>query len=311
MKKFFPHYTQLDAMDCGPTCLRMIAKYYGKHYSLQFLRDRSFITRQGVSMLGVSDAAEYIGFRTSGVMVTFEQLLADVPLPCILHWKQNHFVVCYDIRRNRKTGHNIYIADPALGLVDYNEKDFLKCWLSTKKENNDKGTALLLQPSPDFYDHEDEKENTNRSLSFFLKYLTPYKKQLIQLILGMGVLSILQLIFPFLTQSMVDIGIGNGDLGFITLVLISQLIISISQLSVEFIRSWIMLHMNTRINIALISDFLAKLMRLPLRYFDTKMTGDIMQRIGDHGRIKSFLTGSSISTLFSFVNFFIFAFILA
>ena len=297
-------------MDCGPSCLRMIAKHYGKHYSLETLRQHSFITREGVSMLGISDAAEYIGFRTSGVMISFEQLVEEAPLPCIVHWNQNHFVTVYDVKRNKK-GYRIRVADPALGSVTYHEAEFKKCWLSTKKENEDKGAALLLQPGPEFYDREDEKENRNRSLRYFLRYLTPYKRQLVQLILGMVVVSLLQLIFPFLTQSLVDIGIRDGNMSFITLILIAQLIIFIARLSVEFIRSWILLHMNTRINIALISDFLAKLMKLPLRYFDTKMTGDIMQRIGDHGRIESFLTGNSISTLFSFVNFFVFAFVLA
>lgn len=297
-------------MDCGPSCLRMIAKHYGKHYSLETLRQHSFITREGVSMLGISDAAEYIGFRTSGVMISFEQLVEEAPLPCIVHWNQNHFVTVYDVKRNKK-GYRIRVADPALGSVTYHEAELKKCWLSTKKENEDKGAALLLQPGPEFYDREDEKENRNRSLRYFLRYLTPYKRQLVQLILGMVVVSLLQLIFPFLTQSLVDIGIRDGNMSFITLILIAQLIIFIARLSVEFIRSWILLHMNTRINIALISDFLAKLMKLPLRYFDTKMTGDIMQRIGDRGRIESFLTGNSISTLFSFVNFFVFAFVLA
>lgn len=309
--KSFPVYTQLDAMDCGPTCLRMIAKYHGKHYNLETLRQHSFITREGVSMLGISDAAEYIGFRTSGLMISFEQLVEEVSLPCIVHWNQNHFVVVYDIRKDKKKGYRVYVADPALGLITYDEIDFKKCWLSTKNEDEDKGAALQLEPGPDFFNRDDEKENKNHSLRYFLRYLTPYKSQLIQLVLGMVVISILQLIFPFLTQSMVDIGIRDGNLSFITLILIAQLVIFVARLSVEFIRSWILLHMNTRINIALISDFLAKLMKLPLRYFDTKMTGDIMQRIGDHSRIESFLTGNSINTLFSFVNFFIFAFVLA
>lgn len=308
--KRFPHYLQFDAMDCGPTCLRMIAKYYGKSYSLQTLRDRSYITREGVSMLGISDAAESIGFRTSGVRISFKQLVEDVPLPCILHWNQNHFVVCYDIRKN-KDGHRIFLSDPASQLITYGEEEFKRCWLATKTGGEDKGSALLLDPTPDFYAAEDEKREGERSLSFFLKYLTPYKKQLIQLILGMVIISALQVIAPFLTQSLVDVGIHGGNLSFITLILIAQLVVAVSQLSVGFIRSWIMLHMNARINIALISDFLIKLMKLPLHYFDTKMIGDIMQRIGDHGRIEAFLTGSSISTLFSFVNFFIFAFVLA
>ena len=306
----FPFYTQYDTMDCGPTCLRMIAKYYGKHYSLQTLRERSFITREGVSMLGISDAAESIGFRTSGVRISLQQLTRDVSLPCILHWNQRHFVVCYDIRK-KHSGFRYYIADPASQLVSYDEAELKKCWIATQKNGEEKGMALLMEPGPDFFENEDEKMSGKRNLVFFVKYLTPYKKQLIQLVLGMLTASLLQLIFPFLTQSLVDVGIQNGNINFITLVLIAQIIISISQLSVSFIQSWILLHMNTRINISLISDFLTKLMKLPIRFFDTKMVGDTMQRIGDHNRIENFLTGSSINTLFSFVNFFIFAFVLA
>lgn len=308
--KNFPHYNQLDAMDCGPTCLRMIAKFYGRSYSLQTLRARSFITREGVSMLGISDAAESIGFRTSGVCITLQQLVEDMPLPCILHWNQNHFVVCYNIKK-KKDGYRFYIADPAQQLITYHEKEIKKCWLSTKVDREEKGTALAIEPGPDFDNEKGESVAENRSLTFFMRYLSPYKKQIIQLVLGMIVVSLLQLIFPFLTQSLVDVGIRDGNLNFITLILVSQLVISVSQLSVEFIRSWILLHMNTRINISLISDYLAKLMKLPLHFFDTKMIGDTMQRIGDHSRIESFLTGSSISTLFSFVNFFIFSFVLA
>lgn len=308
--KSFPHYLQFDAMDCGPTCLRMIAKYYGKTFTIETLRARSFITREGVSMLGIGDAAESIGFRTSGVRISLNQLLEDVPLPCILHWNQNHFVVCYKIRK-KKEGYRFYIADPASQLVTYSQKEFEKCWFSTKEGGEEKGTALALLPTPEFETQGEEKTENGRSLLFFARYLSPYKQQIVQLILGMIVVSLLQLIFPFLTQSLVDVGIRDGNLNFITLILIAQLVVSLSQLSVGFIRSWIVLHMNTRINISLISDFLIKLMRLPLRFFDTKMIGDIMQRIGDHNRIEAFLTGSSIGTLFSFVNFFIFGGILA
>lgn len=305
MSKRFPHYTQLDAMDCGPTCLRMVAKFYGRNYTLQSLRERSFITREGVSMLGISDAAESIGFRTNGVKIGLEQLKNEVPLPCILHWNQNHFVVLYKIKNDR-----YYIADPASKKVVFNENEFKRCWLSTKTGNEDTGTALLLEPGPAFHETEDGKEVQERGLSFFFRYLIPYKKEFVQLILGMITVSILQLIMPFLTQALVDTGIRDSNLNFITLILIAQLIIFVARLSVDFIRSWILLHVNTRINISLISDFLAKLMRLPMRFFDTKMVGDIMQRIGDHGRIESFMTGSSINTLFSFVNFIVFGFVL-
>jgi ATP-binding cassette, subfamily B, bacterial len=319
MKKKFPHYTQLDAMDCGPTCLRMIARHYGCTYTLQTLREKSFITREGVSMLGISEAAENIGFRTQGIKISFEQLVEDVPLPCILHWNQNHFVVCYDIKQKKglfrkkenSEEYSISIADPAGVLVEYAKEEFLRCWLSTKSQGEEKGTALILNTTPAFYDQEDEKSQSKVNLRYFFRYLKPHKLQLLQLMLGMLVVSVLQLIFPFLTQTMVDVGIGTHNLSIITLVLIAQLVLFITQLGVEFIRSWIVLHTTTRISISLISDFLIKLMKLPLGYFDTKMIGDIMQRIEDHGRIQSFLTGSSISVLFSFTNFIIFSFVLA
>ncbi len=314
----FPHYTQLDAMDCGPSCLRMIAKHYGRSYSLQNLREKSFITREGVSMLGISDAAESIGFRTTGVRISFEQLVNDVPLPCILHWNQNHFVVCYSIKKNKKLfsktdddDYAIKISDPARGKYPMDKKGFEKCWISTKAGRSDCGTALLLSPTPEFYELEDDKQKQEKNLGYFVRYLFPYKSQFAQLIVGMLLGSVFSLILPFLTQAVVDQGIGNNNLSFITLILIAQLVFSITQMGVGFIQSWITLHTNTRISITLISDFLAKLMKLPIRFFDTKNIGDIMQRIGDHGRIQSFMTGTTLSTLFSFFNFFVFAFILA
>lgn len=302
----FPFYSQLDSFDCGPTCLRMIAKYYGCNYSLQYLREATFITRTGVSMLGISDAAEAIGFRTIGARITIDQLRDQVPLPCILHWNQRHFVVCYKIKNGK-----YYIADPASKKLVYSEAEFERCWFSTQVEGKDTGTALLLEPGVDFLDRKESEMIEKNNMLFFFRYLTPYKRELLQLVLGMLTGSLLQLIMPFLTQALVDSGIRDGNLNYITLILIAQVVIFVAQLSVDFIRNWVVLHMNSRINIALISDFLAKLMRLPLHFFDTKMVGDIMQRIGDHNRIESFMTGTSISTLFSFVNFIIFGFVLA
>lgn len=310
IRNTFPHYLQLDAMDCGPSCLRMIAKQYGKTYTLETLRERCFITREGVSMLGISDAAEGIGFKTLGVKISFKQLVEEARLPCILHWNQNHFVVCYDIKKRRNGEVDVYIADPASKKLVYKKEEFLKCWLSKKENQKDLGIALLLEPGPQFGEVEDERRSSKRDLTFFVRYLLPYKGQFVQLGIGMLIGSGLQLIFPFLTQAMVDIGVRDSNLGFITLVLIAQLCLFVAQLAVGFIRSWIMLHVNTRIDISLISDFLMKLTHLPLRYFDTKMTGDIMQRIGDHGRIKSFLMGSSINIIFSAFNFVVFAAIL-
>ena len=305
MRKTFPVYRQLDMMDCGPTCLRMIAKYYGRSYSLQTLRENTFITREGVSMMGISDAAEKIGFHTIGYRLSFDKLVEDMPLPCILHWNQGHFVVCYKISKN-----NFHIADPANGLQTLNKEEFLNHWINSKTESYDTGIVLSLKPTPEFYKQEEEKQSQERNLGYFFNYLKPHKSQILQLVIGMSMGSVLQLIFPFLTQAVVDQGIDNHNLNFITLILIAQLVLFLTQLAVEFMRNWISLHVSTRINISLISDFLMKLMKLPIRFFDSKNIGDIMQRIGDHSRIESFLTGSTLTTLFSFVNFIVFAFIL-
>jgi ATP-binding cassette subfamily B protein len=288
----------------------MIAKHYGHSYSLQTLREKSFITREGVSMLGISDAAESIGFHTTGVRIDFEQLTGDAKLPCILHWNQSHFVVCYGIKK-KKDDYAIKIADPAGEKYTMHKADFLKCWISTKSQGEEKGIALLLEPSPEFYTQEDDKEKQEKNLGYFVRYLFPYKSQIFQLIVGMLIGSVMAMILPFLTQAVVDQGIGNNNLNFITLILIAQLVLSITQMVISFIQNWITLHVNTRISISLISDFLAKLMKLPLRFFDAKNIGDIMQRIGDHSRIQNFMTGTTLTTLFSFFNFFIFALILA
>jgi ATP-binding cassette subfamily B protein len=282
----------------------MIARYYGKTYSQQTLRERSYITREGVSMLGTSDAAESIGMRTMGVRINFDQLANEVLLPCIAHWKQNHFIVVYKIKKDK-----VYVSDPAHGLVKYTKEEFLSGWASTKKEGENQGLCLLLEPTPDFYAEEDESLNKS-SFVFLFSYLRPYKKFLVQLVLGMLVGSLLQLVFPFLTQAIVDYGINNRDIDFITLILVAQLALFAGRTSVEFIRSWILLHVSTRINISLISDFLIKLMKLPIGYFDTKMIGDLLQRIGDHRRIESFLTSSTLNIMFSMINLVIFGVVL-
>jgi ATP-binding cassette subfamily B protein len=304
----FPFYKQLDAMDCGPSCVRMIAKYYGKNYTLQTLRDKSYITREGVSMLGISDAAEAIGFRSMGVRITFEQLVKEAPLPCIAHWTQNHFVVVYKIKQTKK-GVFVHVADPARKIIKFTKEEFISGWANTKEDGEEKGLCLLLETTPDFYSAEDEKPDKS-GFKFLFSYLRPYKKIITQLFLGLILGSLLQLIFPFLTQSIVDKGINNQDLGFVTLIIIAQLVLIFSRTVVEFIRSWILLHLGTRINISLISDFLIKMMKLPVSFFDSKMIGDLIQRIGDHRRIESFLTSSTLNILFSFVNLIIFGIVL-
>lgn len=309
--KSFPLYTQHDAMDCGPTCLRMVTAFYGRRFSLQSLRENCFISRQGVSMLGISEAAEKLGMHTIGLRIPILRLIDDVPIPCIIHWNQNHFVVLYRIEK-RKNECLFHIADPAGSKITYTEEEFKRCWLAGRNGGEDEGVVLCLEPTPDFYNHpiEDSDNNNKRNMLFLFQYLRPYKKLILQLFIGLGTGSLIQLILPFLTQSIVDFGITNQNLGYIYLVLIAQIVLVVSSTSVEFIRGWILLHIGMRVNISLISDYLAKLMRLPIAYFDTKMTGDILQRINDHTRIQEFLTSTSLSTLFSIANIVIFGLVI-
>lgn len=308
--KTFPAYRQLDSMDCGPTCLKIVAKHYGKNYSLQNLRDLCHISREGVSLLGISDAAEAIGFRTMGVKLDFDQLCGEAVLPCIVHWNQRHFVVVYKVERRRGQTY-VHVSDPASGLLKYTEEQFLKSWVSIRDEDGGHeggglGIALLIEPTPKFYD---EKGDEDKRLGFkgMLKYLKPYRHFIAQLLLAMLTGSIISLILPFLTQSVIDVGIGTSDLHFVVVILIAQVVLVLGQMANELIRSWLMLHMTTRVSISLISDFLAKLMRLPISFFDSKMVGDIMQRIGDHSRIQTFLTGSLLSIVMAAVTFVVYS----
>lgn len=298
----FPYYKQPDQMDCGPTCLRMVAKYYGRNFTVQTLRKLCEINREGVSLLGVSDASEKIGFRSLGVKLTAKDL-KEAELPCILHWRQNHFVVLYKIRSNK-----YYMADPGDSLITLKEADFARNWLGDKEKNE--GIALLLTPTPQFYEQDDEKGSEVR-WSFLFRYLVTYRKLVFQLLLGLGIGSLLQLIVPFLTQSVVDIGVNTRNLNFIYIVLIAQSMLIIGRVSVEFIRSWVLLHISTRVNVSILTDFLIKLMKLPMSFFDTKMTGDIMQRMNDQKKIESFLTGSTLTTVFSLFNLLVFSIVLA
>jgi len=282
----------------------MVAKYYGKNFTLRRLREISGINREGVSMLGVSEAAEKIGFRTLGCKLTLVELL-ETELPVILHWNQNHFVVLYKIK-----GDKYYVADPGKGLIALNKSEFIQHWLSIHNNGHSKGIALALSPSPAFYDQEDDK-NERFNFNFLLIYLYRYKTLIGQLFIGLGVGTLLQLIVPFLTQSVVDIGINTKNLSFIYIILIAQTMLFLGRISVDFIRSWILLHVSTRINISILTDFLIKLMKLPMSFFDTKMTGDIMQRMNDQHRIESFLTGSTLNTVFSMLNLIAFTIILA
>lgn len=281
----FPHYRQLDSMDCGPTCLRMIARFYGRGYSLQHLREKCHISREGVSMLGISDAAESIGFRTTGVKVTWEQLRDEMPLPCIVHWNQRHFVVVHGIAR-KKGGCTVEVADPASGLLKYPEDAFRKSWLQASgKDSADgertagtektHGVALILEPTPKFY--EGDGDGGNRfGFTHLAGYLRPYRQFIVQIILAMLTASVISMILPFITQSVVDTGIGTGNLSFVVMLLVAQLVLNIGQMANSLIRSWLMLHTTSRVSISLISGFLCKLMRLPIAFFDSRMVGDIV-----------------------------------
>lgn len=309
--KRFPHFKQNNSSDCGPTSLRMIARHYGLDYSTEMLRKHCHITRRGVNLLGISEAAEYIGFETAGVKVTFEQLAEEGVFPCILHWNQNHFVVCYDIEKCKNGVFKIHISDPASQRLTYTKDEFERCWIGPQASENSNGVALMLEPGDNFGKIEDEYRKNSRSMLSFAGYFTPYRSMIGQLVLAMLVGSVIQMILPFLSQTMVDQGINGRNLNIITLILFAQLGFFIATLSIDYIRSWIMLHMNSRIDIQLIADFLIKLTAMPLQFFDSRMTGDILQRIGDHGRIKNFLLSNSMRIVFSLINFVVYLAILA
>lgn len=336
----FPHYLQADSKDCGPTCLKIIAKHYGRVLNIQTLRQLSETTREGSNLLNLSDAAESLGFRTLGVKLSLEKLM-EAPLPCILHWNANHYVVLASLNPSKggtfKRQFKAVVSDPAFGLIEYNQEEFLKRWIGNNADKNtQEGIALLIEPTPSFLSPSDNYRNSkgegarngkatppvghpskggeeeeSYGFSFLSRYVWQYKSFVIQLIIGLLAGSILQLIFPFLTQSVVDVGIQNQNIHFIYMVLAAQLFLFFGKTALELIRSWIILHLSTRINISLISDFFIKLMNLPISYFDVRMTGDIMQRINYHHRIERILTTSSLSVLFSVINMFIMGGVLA
>lgn len=289
-------------MDCGPACLRMISRYYGKHFSLDTLRQKSSFSKEGVSLLGISEAAEDIGYHTAGVKLSFNQLIKEATLPCIIHWGQNHFVVLTP----RSTHKKLIIADPGNGIQELNKEEFIKKWSGHPQQQ---GVALLLEPTQLFY-HQEEQTDKQLGWGMLSQYLLQHKKYLLQIFIGLTVGSLLQLILPFLTQSIVDTGINTHNLQFIYIVLIAQLMLFFGRTAVEFIRSRILLFISTRINLSLLSAFWVKLMRLPVSFFDTKKTGDIMQRLGDHRKIESFLTGSALNVLFSMINLVMFSIVL-
>ena len=308
MKDSFKCIIQSDSMMCGITCLQMVCKHFGREVSLRTLSKLCVATSEGVSMLGVNEAANKLGLRTMCARTDFDTL-SKATLPCVLHWNQNHFVVLYKVRKGRI----FYVADPGKGLVKYNLEEFGKHWVSTASQGEEKGIAMFLEPTLEFYSHKvdnEEEDGSPRSFQFLFGYIKQYRKYFGQIVLGLLVGSLLQLILPFLTQSIVDVGIKNQNIGFIWLILLGQLMLTISRTAIDFIRRWLLLHISLRINISLVSDFFIKLLKLPMSFFDTKLMGDLMQRMGDHNRVNSFLTQQTLSIVFSLFTFIVFSIVL-
>jgi len=303
----FPFFKQHDSMDCGPACLHMLANFYGRKIPVQEFRDQAQINKEGVSLLGIAEAAEYVGFNTKAVKTTLQVLTQTGNLPAIIHWNQNHFVILYKVRNNK-----FFIADPAVGLMTIKQPDFIKAW-HLVDENNKEGFALFLKPGPEFFKNSLQKETTKyqKKITNLFAYLKPHKKLIVQLMLGLGIGSLFQFALPFLAKNVVDTAISSKDLNILLLILFAQLALFLGRMTVDFIRNWILLHISTRINVSILNNFLEKLLRLPIPFFDSKNTGDILQRMNDHRRIEQFLTGSSLSILFSLTSLIVFSVTLA
>ena len=306
--KRMPLCLQKDSMQCGIACLQMVCKYFGREYSMNTLSKLCFATTEGVSMLGINEAANILGLHTTCVRAA-TSILSEAHLPCILHWNQNHFVVLYKVKNGKK----FYIADPGKGLVTYSLEEFKKHWISTRSNEEDKGIAMFLETTPAFFTYKMEGEENikeKRSFRFLFGYVKKYRKYFGQIILGLIVGSLLQLVLPFLTQSIVDVGIKNQDIGFVWLILLGQLMLTISRTAIDFIRRWLLLHISLRINISLVSDFFIKLLKLPMSFFDTKLMGDLMQRMNDHSRVNNFLTQQTLNITFAMLTFVVFSVVL-
>jgi ATP-binding cassette subfamily B protein len=312
MSSKFPFYKQLDEVDCGPTCLQMICKFYGKYFLIENLRSLCYMSKEGISLLNIKKASEKLGFNTVAGKFTFSDLLKINSFPCIIMWKQSHYVVIYkvkqkDLKRNKQA--KVYVADPAYGLMSYTETELKKNWIVDSSNEKGKGIALLFEPTEYFFNNMDSDSEPN-GLKFLFHYFLRYKKFFTKIVIGIFLSSLLQLVFPFLTQAIVDIGIRQENIKFIYIILLGQFVLVISRMSVDFIRNWLLLHISARINISMVSDFFIKLMKLPMAFFDAKKSGDILQRIDDHMRVENFLTTKSFEAIFSVFSLLIFSFVL-
>lgn len=298
----FPVEYQMDSQDCGPACLKIIAKHFGKFYSLQSLRDRCGITKEGVSLLDLSTGAESIGLRTLAIKCTIDDVVNSVPFPAIIFWKDSHFVVVY--HANKKY---IWVSDPAKGRIKYTHEEFKKGWY---QKGAKQGVLLAIEPTAEFKDSKAEKEQRKNTFSSILKYFTPYQRNFTLIFVIMLLVTALQGMLPFISKAVIDVGIKTSDVNFINMVLIGNISILISVMIFNVIRDWILMHITARVNIALISDYLIKLMKLPVTFFENKLLGDILQRAQDHERIRSFIMNNSLSLIFSILTFVVFSIIL-
>lgn len=307
----FPNDRQLDIMDCGPSCLKMIAKHYGKFYSIQYLRDKCGITKEGISFLDLSYAGETIGLRTLSIKCTIEDLLTKIPLPAIIHWDNSHFIIVYKTivkKKGKITDGYLYISDPAKGHIKYSSHDFAEKWI---KKNEKLGVIMAIEPQAEFFERQgNEKSDHRKTFQNFLAYFIPYKKSFLNLFIIMLLVTVLQGLLPFISKAVIDVGIQTHDIDFINIVLIANVAIIVSVLLSNLVRDWILLHVTSRVNIALISDYLIKLMSLPITFFENKMTGDILQRAQDHERIRSFIMNNSLNMIFSTLTFAVFGVIM-
>lgn len=298
----FPVEYQMDSQDCGPACLKIIAKHFGKFYSLQSLRDKCGITKEGVSLLDLSTGAESIGLRTLAIKCTIDDVVNSVPFPAIIFWKDSHFVVVY--HANKKY---IWVSDPAKGRIKYTHEEFKKGWY---QKGAKQGVLLAIEPTAEFKDSKAEREQRKNTFSSILKYFTPYQRNFILIFVIMLLVTALQGMLPFISKAVIDVGIKTSDVNFINMVLIGNISILLSVMIFNVIRDWILMHITARVNIALISDYLIKLMKLPVTFFENKLLGDILQRAQDHERIRSFIMNNSLSLIFSILTFVVFSIIL-
>lgn len=302
----FPNYRQLDGKDCGPTCIQIIAKYYGKFISLQEIRELSAISKEGLSLYELGLTAERLGLKSLPIKATLSNLVTEIPLPCIAHWGNKHYIVIY--KTDKKY---VYVSDPLLGLVKYTRDEFIKRWIGINNEKSEKGILLLLEPTDKFNDIKSTANPSNiYAFNYFISHLKPYKKQTTQLLLTMFVLTLIQAILPFITQAIVDTGITSKDYNFIILLLVANVVLVISVTLGNWIRQSINIHISSRIKISILSNYIIKLLKLPLAYFENKLVGDILQRALDYDRMENFIMNSAFSIILAFFNLLVFGVIL-